>query len=80
MCRASSMIGKPSEVTSVPASAARAPAAQTRFNIARQKCRCHTSIAKKLRYMSKIAAIFSASDNTQLNSTQPIGNLPTARV
>jgi hypothetical protein len=30
---------------------------------------------KKLRYMSKIAAVFSTSDNTQLNCTQPIGDL-----
>ena len=30
---------------------------------------------KKLRYMSKFAAIFAASDNTQLMRTQPIANL-----
>jgi hypothetical protein len=34
--------------------------------------------AKKLRYMSKFAAIFARSDNTQLSCTQPIANLPTA--
>jgi hypothetical protein len=35
---------------------------------------------KKLRYMSKIAAIFAASYNTQLICTQPIENLTTARL
>jgi len=34
------------------------------------------SRAKKLRYMSKIAAIFFRSDNTHLLRTQPIANLP----
>jgi hypothetical protein len=38
----------------------------------------HTSMAKKLRYMSKIAAIFVRADNTRLNCNQPIRNLPTA--
>jgi hypothetical protein len=38
----------------------------------------HTSMAKKLRYMSKIAAIFSRADNTRLSCTQPIANLRTA--
>jgi hypothetical protein len=37
--------------------------------------RHHKSIGKKLRYMSKFAAIFSVSDNTQLMCTQPIRNL-----
>ncbi len=32
------------------------------------------SMAKKLRYMSKITAIFAAADNTQLSCTQPIPN------
>ena len=32
-------------------------------------------LAKKLRYMSKIAAIFFRSDNTHLMRTQPIVNL-----
>jgi hypothetical protein len=36
---------------------------------------CHTSRAKKLRYMSKIAAIFVRADNTHLMCTQPIPNL-----
>jgi len=36
---------------------------------------CHTSRAKKLRYMSKIAAIFARADNTRLSCTQPIANL-----
>jgi hypothetical protein len=36
---------------------------------------CHTSMAKKLRYMSKIAAIFTRSDNTHLICIQPIANL-----
>ena len=34
--------------------------------------------AKKLRYMSKIAAIFAGADNTRLSCTQPIANLPMA--
>jgi nickel-dependent lactate racemase len=34
-----------------------------------------TISTKKLRYMSKIAAILVASDNTRLNCTQPIANL-----
>jgi len=37
--------------------------------------RWHTSMAKKLRYMSKIAAIFARTDNTPLSYTQPIWNL-----
>jgi hypothetical protein len=36
--------------------------------------------AKKLRYMSKIAAIFARSDNTRLSCTQPIGNLVLVRL
>jgi hypothetical protein len=36
--------------------------------------------AKKLRYMSKFAAIFFTSDNTQLMCTQPIVNLLRARL
>ena len=39
------------------------------------QCLCHTSMAKKLRYMSKIAAIFARADNTHLSCTQPIANL-----
>jgi hypothetical protein len=38
----------------------------------------NTSMAKKLRYMSKIAAILATTDNTQLSCTQPIANLLTA--
>jgi hypothetical protein len=41
----------------------------------RLKCLCHTSSSKKLRYMSKIAAIFPRTDNTHLSCTQPIANL-----
>jgi hypothetical protein len=41
---------------------------------------CHVSMAKKLRYMSKIAAIFFGTGNTQLSCTQPIGDLPMAYV
>jgi hypothetical protein len=37
-------------------------------------------MAKKLRYMSKFAMIFAASDNTQLMRTQPIANLLVARL
>jgi hypothetical protein len=40
--------------------------------------RCQTSMEKKLRYMSKIPAIFAGADNTHLSCTQPIGNLPMA--
>jgi hypothetical protein len=36
---------------------------------------CRTSMAKKLRYMSKIAAIFARADTTHLMCTQPIANL-----
>jgi hypothetical protein len=32
-------------------------------------------VAKKLRYMSKIALIFATSDNTHSSCTQPIVNL-----
>ena len=39
---------------------------------------CHMSMEKKLRYMSKIAAIFSRADNTRLSCTQPIANLTMA--
>jgi len=42
--------------------------------------RRRTSMAKKLRYMSKIAAIFARTDNTRLSCTQPIANLPMARL
>jgi hypothetical protein len=35
--------------------------------------------AKKLRYMSKIAAIFGKGDKTPLICTQPIANLPMVR-
>jgi hypothetical protein len=35
----------------------------------------NTSRAKKLRYMSKIAAIFATADNTHVSCTQPIANL-----
>jgi len=38
------------------------------------------SMAKKLRYMSNFAALFSRTDNTQLSCTQPITNLRTARL
>ena len=38
------------------------------------------STAKKLRYMSKIASIFSTSDNTHFMRTQPIANLLMARL
>jgi hypothetical protein len=38
----------------------------------------NTNRTKKLRYMSKFAAIFATSDNTQLSCTQPIANLLTA--
>jgi hypothetical protein len=37
----------------------------------------NTRMTKKLRYMSKIAAIFSRSDNRRLSCTQPIANLRT---
>jgi hypothetical protein len=37
-------------------------------------------MAKKLRYMSKIAAIFVTADNTQPSCTQPIANLLMARL
>jgi hypothetical protein len=40
----------------------------------------HVTKAKKLRYMSKFAAIFATSDNTQLMCTQPIVDLLTARL
>jgi len=46
----------------------------------RQECLCHKSTAKKLRYMSKFAAIFARNDNTCLSCTQPIANLLTARL
>jgi hypothetical protein len=46
----------------------------------RQECLCHTSTAKKLRYMSKFAVIFFRSDNTHLNCTQPIANLLMVRL
>jgi hypothetical protein len=45
----------------------------------RQECLCHKSTAKKLRYMSKIAAIFGKGDKTPLICTQPIANLPMVR-
>jgi hypothetical protein len=35
---------------------------------------CPHEQQKKLRYMSKFAAIFAASDNTHLMRTQPIAN------
>jgi hypothetical protein len=35
----------------------------------------HKSMTEKLRYMSKIAAIFVRADNTQLSCTQPIPSL-----
>jgi hypothetical protein len=35
---------------------------------------------KKLRYMSKITAIFAGADNTHLSCTQPIANLLMARL
>jgi hypothetical protein len=38
------------------------------------------AVAKKLRYMSKIVAIFFGAGNTQLSCTQPIGNLLMSRV
>jgi len=38
-------------------------------------CVCHMSDGKKLRYMSKIAAIFVRTDNTQWDFTQPMSNL-----
>jgi hypothetical protein len=38
------------------------------------------SMAKKLRYMSKIAAIFGTADHTHLSCTQPIANLALARL
>src|SRR6478609_596396 len=41
---------------------------------------CDTSVAKKLRYMSKFAAIFARTDNTHLSCTQPIANLLVARL
>jgi hypothetical protein len=37
-------------------------------------------LAKKLWYMSKIAAIFARADNTHRMCTQPIANLPTVRL
>jgi hypothetical protein len=69
----------------------RLPRAQTigTDTCARQKCQagefssrvCATmSMVKKSRYMSKFAAIFAASDNTQLNCTQPIANSLTMRL
>ena len=39
---------------------------------------CYTSVAKKLRYMSKFAAIIVRTDNTHVSCTQPIANLPMA--
>ena len=41
----------------------------------RQECLCHKNKGKKLRYMSKIAAISPRTDNTQLSCTQPVANL-----
>jgi len=37
-------------------------------------------MAKKLWYMSKIAAIFATTDNTHVSCTQPIANLLMARL
>jgi hypothetical protein len=37
-----------------------------------------TEQGEKLRYMSKIAAIFATTDNTHVSCTQPIANLPMA--
>jgi hypothetical protein len=63
----------------VQAAQARSPAVQNTIQTShRQECLCHISMAKKLRYMSKITAIFVKSDNTHLSCTQPIANLLTA--
>jgi hypothetical protein len=45
-----------------------------RAHTGRSTC-VNTRTAKKLWYMSKFAAIFAKSDNTQLRCTQPIANL-----
>jgi len=46
----------------------------TLYRAGRSDC-TNTSMAKKLRYMSKIAAIFGTADNTHLSCTQPIASL-----
>ena len=50
-----------------------------RLRSTRKPYTCATkSMAKKLRYMSKIAAIFARTDKTRLSCTQPIANLRAA--